>query len=326
MTFGIYPNKPETGYGYLQFKKSQNDFYDVVSFKEKPDLHTAQSYLLGGNYLWNSGIFTFKIQKLIQDMKQFCPLIGDLFDGSFQEMYQEFDKMPELSIDVAVMEKSKKIKVIPLILSWSDVGSWDSVYDILPHDEDQNAKIGQVLQTETRNCLIVGQSDRLIATVGVEDLLIIETDDALFIGKRGESQKVKQVVELVKKNYPKQVEENLTVERPWGSYTVLEEGERYKIKRILVQPLQKLSLQMHHHRSEHWIVIKGTAKVTLNDANSFLHENESIYVPKSAIHRLENPGKVPLEIIEVQVGEYVGEDDIIRFEDIYGRFPEKLSV
>lgn len=323
--FGIHPHKPETGYGYIQFKKSQAGFFDVVSFKEKPDLETAQKYLLNGNYLWNSGIFAFQIQTLIKEMKLFCPSIGDQFEGSFQEMYQDFDNMPEESIDYVLMEKSQKIKVIPLHLTWSDVGSWDSVYEVLPKNAQGNVKMGNIVDIDTHNCLIMGDK-RLIATIGLEDLLIIETDDAVFLGKKGESQRVKQLVDLVKKRHPKQIEEHRTIERPWGNYTILEEGERYKIKRIFVQPQQKLSLQMHYHRSEHWIVVKGTARVTVDENSSFLHENESIYVPKSTLHRLENPGKVPLEIIEVQVGEYVGEDDILRIEDIYGRVPNSSPL
>ncbi len=325
ITFGVHPHKPETGYGYIQYKKSHADYYDVVSFKEKPNLDTAQKYLLSGNYLWNAGIFAFQVQSFIQDLKVHCPEIGDHFDGSFQEMYQDFKLMPELSIDYALMEKSHKIKVIPLNLTWSDVGSWDSIYEILPKDDNQNVKMGNIVDIDTHNCLLIGDK-RLIATVGVEDLLLIETDDAVFLGKRGESQKVKQLVDLIKTKLPKAVEEHRKIERPWGHYTILEEGERYKIKRILVQPQQKLSLQLHYHRSEHWVVIKGTAKVTLDDQESFLHENESVYVPKSTLHRLENPGKVPVEIIEVQVGEYVGEDDIVRFEDIYGRTPATTTV
>jgi mannose-1-phosphate guanylyltransferase/mannose-6-phosphate isomerase len=216
------------------------------------------------------------------------------------------------------MERSKNTKVIPLDVSWSDVGSWDSVYEMLDKDENQNVKIGNVLDIDTKNCLIMG-GKRLISTVGVEDLLVIETEDALFIGRKGESQRVKSLVEELKKRNAKEPFEHLTTHRPWGKFTILEEGERYKIKRIVVDPNQRLSLQMHYHRSEHWVVVKGTAKVTIGEQELLVHENESVYVAKSQVHRLENPGKVPIELIEVQVGEYVGEDDIVRLEDIYQR-------
>jgi mannose-1-phosphate guanylyltransferase/mannose-6-phosphate isomerase len=216
------------------------------------------------------------------------------------------------------MERSQEIIVIPLPLTWSDLGSWDSVFETLEKDSNQNVKIGNVHDIDTKNSLIYG-GKRLISTIGIEDVIIVETEDALFLGKKGESQRVKALVEELKKRQKKEIHEHVTVARPWGEYTVLEAGQRFKVKRILVHPGQKLSLQLHYHRSEHWIVVKGAAKVTIGNEEKLLHENESIYVPKSTLHRLENPGKVTLEMIEVQVGEYTGEDDIVRFEDIYGR-------
>jgi mannose-1-phosphate guanylyltransferase/mannose-6-phosphate isomerase len=290
----------------------------VLEFVEKPDYATAQAYLLSGDYLWNSGIFLFQIDAFLQEIEQHSPEVAKLSSGSFKEMIAQFSEMPDISIDCALMERSSRIHVIPLDVSWSDVGSWDSVYDLLEKDQNQNVKVGNVLDIDTKNCLIMG-GKRLISTVGLEDLLVIETDDALFIGKKGESQKVKNLVDELKKRNAKEPFEHLTSHRPWGSFTILEEGERYKIKRIVVDPNQRLSLQMHYHRSEHWVVVKGTAKVTIGAEEQLIHENESVYVPKSQVHRLENPGKVPLELIEVQVGEYVGEDDIIRFEDMYQR-------
>jgi mannose-1-phosphate guanylyltransferase/mannose-6-phosphate isomerase len=271
---------------------------------------------MSGDYLWNSGIFGFTIDTFLTDLQKHCPAMSA--QSSLKELTENFNLLPETSIDYALMEKSEKIIVIPLDITWSDVGSWDSVYETLEKDQNQNVKIGNILDIDTKNCLIYG-GKRLISTVGLEDLLVVETDDALFIGKKGESQKVKNLVDELKKRKAKEPFEHLTSHRPWGSYTVLEEGERYKIKRIVVEPMQRLSLQMHYHRSEHWVVVKGTAKVTVGEKEILLHENESVYVPKSTVHRLENPGKVRLELIEVQVGEYVGEDDIIRFEDIYGR-------
>jgi mannose-1-phosphate guanylyltransferase/mannose-6-phosphate isomerase len=261
----------------------------------------------------------------MQEMQLCCPEISEKLQCSFDHCLSHFTEMPNISIDYALMEKSKKTVVIPLDVTWSDVGSWDSVYEILEKDENQNVKIGNVLDIDTQNCLIMG-GKHLISTIGLKDLLVIETDDALFIGKKGESQRVKTLVDELKKRNAKEPFENLTSHRPWGKFTVLEEGNRYKIKRIVVDPGHRLSLQMHYHRSEHWIVVKGTAKVTIGDKEMLIHENESIYVPKSEMHRLENPGKVALELIEVQAGEYVGEDDIVRFDDIYGRHHETLKV
>lgn len=315
LIFGILPNKPETGYGYIKCERGKG-ITPVLQFVEKPDPRTAQTYLLSGDYLWNSGIFLFRIDVFFQEMRQCAPQIP--VDLPLKEFLTVFGELPEISIDYALMEKSTCMDVMPLHLSWSDVGSWDSVYDLLEKDVHQNVKVGNVCDLDTKNCLIMG-GKRLISTVGLEDLLIIETEDALFIGKKGQSQQVKQLVAELKKRKAREPLEHLTSHRPWGRFTVLEEGGRYKIKRIVVDPGQRLSLQMHYHRSEHWVVVQGTALVTIGAEEKLVHENESIYVPKSMTHRLENPGKVPLELIEVQVGEYVGEDDIVRFEDVYGR-------
>ncbi len=314
VVFGIRPNKPETGYGYIK----ANENGDVECFVEKPNAVLAQQYVLSGNYLWNSGIFLFQAGTFINELKEHCPSIAEKMDRGFKETIAQFSDMPDISIDYAVMEKSKKAVMIPLDISWSDVGSWDSVYDVMEKDANHNVKIGNVCDMDTKNCLILG-SKRLISTIGLEDLIIIETEDVLLIGKKGESQKVKELVEELKRRNAKEPFDHNNSLRPWGSFTILEEGERYKIKRIVVEPLHKLSLQMHYHRSEHWIVIKGTAKVTIGENEKLIHENESIFVPKGSVHRLENPGKVRLELIEVQVGEYVGEDDIIRLEDVYQR-------
>ena len=312
--FGIRPHKPETGYGYIKADAEGN----VERFIEKPDYAMAQQYLISGEYLWNSGIFLFQIKTFLEELQAYSPEVAEKIEGNFQDVIRRFSDFPEVSIDYALMEKSQKTVVIPLDITWSDVGSWDSVYDVLEKDANQNVKVGNVLDIDTKNCLIMGDK-RLISTIGLEDLLVIETEDAIFIGKKGESQRVKHLVEELKKRNAKESFENLTSHRPWGSYTVLEEGVRYKIKRIVVEPLQKLSLQMHYHRSEHWVVVKGTAKVTIGEEERLVHENESIFVPKGFTHRLENPGKVELELIEVQVGEYVGEDDIVRLEDVYQR-------
>lgn len=318
VVFGVRPHRPETGYGYIKAETSAERALPVESFIEKPDFETAKRYLLSGNFFWNCGIFVFRIDTFLEEIKKHCPQMRENLSLSFHDTVAHFSTMPEISIDYALLEKQTPTSVIPLDISWSDIGSWDSVYEMLDKDADQNVKVGNVLSLDTKNCLILG-GKRLISTIGLEDLLVVETEDAVFIGNKGESQRVKVLVDELKKRSSKETLYHLTTHRPWGSFTVLEEGERYKIKRIVVQPLQQLSLQLHYHRSEHWVVVKGTAKVTIGEKEELAHENESIYVPKSTIHRLENPGRVPLEIIEVQVGEYVGEDDIVRLEDVYGR-------
>lgn len=319
VTFGIRPSYPEIGYGYIKGGKThQDEALFVDQFVEKPNFEKAKEYIAAGNYFWNSGMFVFQLKTMIEEINCYSPEILKYFKESYDYFHAHFAKMPEISIDYAVMEKSKKTLVLPLDLSWSDVGSWDNVYEILPKDEHQNAKVGQVIDVDTKDSLILGDK-RLIATIGLEDMLIVETADVVLIAKRKESQKVKEMVAKLKKMGRKEVKEHVTTNRPWGNFTVLDSGSRYKIKKIFVNPGQVLSLQMHYHRSEHWVVVKGTAKVTIGDKEVFVHENESIYVPKGALHRVENPGKVPLEIIEAQVGEYLGEDDIIRFEDVYGR-------
>ncbi len=317
VTFGAAPDKPETGYGYLHVKK-EGLLHRVVQFVEKPSLEVAREYLESGNYLWNSGVFAFTARTLFEKIKEHTPELAPGMLLAYPELREHFASLKSISIDHAVMERSSNIVVIPLLLRWSDLGSWDSVFDTLDKDTNQNVKIGNVYDIDTKNSLIYG-GKRLISTVGLEDLIIVETDDALFLGKKGESQRVKALVEELKKMQTKEVQDPSTMIRPWGQYTILEEGPRFKVKRIVVHPGHKLSLQLHYHRSEHWIVVSGTANVTIGAEEKLLHENESIYVPKSTLHRLENPGKVPLEMIEVQVGEYTGEDDIVRFEDVYGR-------
>ncbi len=319
VTFGVRPHAPETGYGYLLCNKGK-----VEKFIEKPDRKRAEEFLMNGNYLWNAGTFAFSLKTMEKEIKKHAPEIYDVMREGYEEMVAHFRKLPKISLDYAVMEKSSDVQVIPLDLTWSDVGSWDNVYGLLEKDESGNAIQGEVATFETSNSLILSEK-RLVATIGVNDLLVVDTDDVLLIAKKEEGQKVKEVVEKLKKRGKSEVDHHLTTHRPWGSYTVLEEGKRYKIKRISVLPEAKLSLQLHYHRSEHWIVVTGCAKVTINDKESIVHEGESIFVPKSSVHRVENPGKVPLEIIEVQVGEYLGEDDIIRLEDIYGRLKEDAA-
>lgn len=319
VTFGVVPHKPETGYGYLEIDTNgQKGAHKVIRFVEKPSLEIAEEYLKAGNYLWNSGIFAFTGSTLFAQVEKNSPELKDPASFSFKKLEDHFKDLTPISIDYSIMERSEGIAVIPLPLIWSDLGSWDSVFEALEKDSNQNVKIGNIYDIDTKNSLIYG-GKRLISTIGLEDVIIVETDDALFLGKKGESQRVKALVEELKKKQSKEIQEHSTVVRPWGQYSVLETGPRFKVKRIIVHPGQKLSLQLHYHRSEHWIVVSGTAKITIGDEEKLLHENESVYISKSTLHRLENPGKVLLEMIEVQVGEYTGEDDIVRFEDVYGR-------
>lgn len=317
VTFGVPPSRPETGFGYIKAHQSH-----VEAFVEKPDLQTAQQYLMSGNYFWNTGIFAFSLQTMLNEMQKHCPEID--VSGNFDAFSKHFSTLPAISIDYAVMEKSKNINMIAMHLTWSDVGSWDNVYEMMDKDEKENVIVGDVTTLNTGHSLIFAESRRL-CTIGMEGVLIIETKDAVLVAKRNEGQKVKEMVEKLALIGAKEVETHLTTQRPWGFYSILEEGKRYKIKRIHVDPQAKLSLQLHYHRSEHWVVVTGTAKVTINAKETIVHEGESIFVPKSSMHRVENPGKVPLEIIEVQVGEYLGEDDIIRLEDVYGRLKQDAA-
>jgi len=326
VTFGIIPNKPETGYGYIEAGDNLGPAYKVKRFHEKPNFELAKQYLQKENFFWNSGMFAFSLKTLLEEFEKHAEDIYHLLkENTFETLLENFHQMPDISFDYAIMEKTERAVVFPLNLFWSDIGSWESLYNILLHDEMGNVKVGGVIDIDTKNCLILGNK-RLISTIGLEDLLIVETDDVILIAKRGEGQRVREIVNRIKqdKELSHLAELHTTVYRPWGSYTELERGERYKIKRITVYPGESLSLQMHYHRSEHWVVVKGTAKVVLEKDGElreyFVHENESIYVPKTTKHRLINPGKIPLEIIEVQVGEYVEEDDIVRLDDVYGRY------
>ncbi len=318
VTFGVKPDKPETGYGYIQAGPPSGAGFLVDSFKEKPDAETAKRYLQAGNYYWNSGLFAFTIDTLRSELAKHQPAIAAGLDRPFAVLQESFASLPDISLDYAIAEKSDRIVTIPLDAGWSDIGSWDAIYEVLPKDAAGNAIQGDCLPIGCRDSLILGHS-RLIAGVGLEDVLVVETDDVILVAKKGESQKVKDVVAELKKRGRREAAEHTTVYRPWGHYTVLGEGPGYKLKKIVVNPGQRLSLQLHYHRSEHWIVIAGTAKVTIGGQELMIHENESAFVPPSTKHRLENPGKVPLEMIEVQNGRYLEEDDIVRFDDIYGR-------
>ncbi|MCT7520520.1 mannose-1-phosphate guanylyltransferase/mannose-6-phosphate isomerase [Aliarcobacter cryaerophilus] len=324
VTFGITPTFAETGFGYIE---TVNEF-DVKAFHEKPNYETATLYLKAGNYYWNSGMFCFKAGVFLDELKTYSPDIYNTSKIAFENAnntnnlirikHEDMANIPEDSIDYAVMEKSNIVKVIPSNISWSDVGSFDSLYEELPKDENSNTINDNHISIDSKNNLVYGV-ERKIATVDIEDLIIIDSGDALLISKKGSSQKVKKVVEKLKESNSQLHNIHLTGYRPWGSYTVLEESTGYKIKRIEVNPGKRLSLQKHFHRSEHWIVVSGTATVTVGDEKRLVRPNESTYIKAGELHRLENEGKIPVVLIEAQVGEYTGEDDIVRVEDDFSR-------
>jgi len=328
VTFGIKPTRPETGYGYIEMGEPFDKAYLVKKFTEKPDAETAKEYVSSGRFLWNSGMFAFTVGTIIEEFETHAPEIASIFDKSLDEVLKDFEKLPNISIDYAIMEKTEKIVVLPLEIYWNDIGCWDSVVEILSQEKEERENLvkGKANLFGSKNCLVWGD-EREIVGIGLEDLIIVDTRDALLVAKKGHTQEVKKAVEILKKKNSKTVEEHITVYRPWGSYTVLEVGPRYKIKRITVNSGARLSLQMHYHRSEHWVVVRGTAKVRIGNEERLVCENESVFVPPVTLHRLENPGKIPLEIIEIQTGEYLEEDDIVRFEDDWGRKNEdKTSV
>lgn len=324
VTFGIQPTRPETGYGYI---RSGQD-YAVEQFIEKPDFGTAEAYLASGDYLWNSGMFLFSAETFLAELKALQPAIYKAislaFDGRNEDMdFVRVDKdafatCPDDSIDYAVMEKTQKAKVVPYAGDWSDIGAWDALYDFADKDGNQNVISGDVIAKDSTNCLIRSES-RLVAAVGVSDLVVVETADAVLVMDKNQSQSVKKIVKCIQEQGRAEHEFHTEVHRPWGTYETMDLGDRYQVKRIVVKPGQKLSVQMHHHRAEHWIVVSGTAKVYKGEHEELLSENQSTFIPLGTVHALENPGKIPLELIEVQSGSYLGEDDIVRFSDRYGR-------
>ncbi|ASJ04165.1 mannose-1-phosphate guanylyltransferase/mannose-6-phosphate isomerase [Thermococcus barossii] len=320
VTFGIKPTKPHTGYGYIKPGERLDGGYTVAEFKEKPDLETAKRYV-ENNYLWNSGMFMFDTEVFTEEVKKHAPEVYEAFEEA-RDIRKAYELVPEVSVDYGVMEKTDRAAVVPLNAYWNDLGSFDAIYEVMEKDESGNAvkvggRKGYHIGVNSRNNLVM--TNRLTATVGVEDLIIIDTDDALLVAHRGEGQRVKEVYRRLKEMKDERVMVHRTAYRPWGSYTVLEEGDRYKIKRLTVLPGKKLSLQMHYHRSEHWVVVRGTAKVRIGEKEILLRPGESTFIPAGVVHRLENPGKVVLEVIETQIGEYLGEDDIVRFADDFGR-------
>jgi len=316
ITFGVNPTKPHTGYGYIMSDEPLDFGYLVKEFKEKPDYETALVYLENG-YLWNSGMFMFRTNLFVEEIKRYSPEVYEAFQ--LENINQSFEKTPAISIDYGIMEKSERVAVIPLNIKWTDLGSFDAFYDEFEKDENGNITFDGEILIESYDNIVYTSKAKTVALIGVNDLIVVEEEDALLICKKNESQKVKNVVNYLKEKNNSIVDFHLTTYRPWGSYTILEEGFFYKIKRLTVLPGKKLSYQLHHHRSEHWIVVKGTARVTVEDEETFVRSGESTYVKSGYKHRLENPGNVLLEVIEVQLGEYLEEDDIVRFDDDFGR-------
>jgi mannose-1-phosphate guanylyltransferase len=329
VTFGIVPDKPETGFGYIKKGHLIDSVgYNVDAFFEKPDITTAESYLLSGNYYWNSGMFMFKASRYLEELKKFCPdiyhnckLVIENIDESFDYLRlkaEVFDKCPSESIDYAVMEKTKDAAVVPLDASWNDVGSWSALWDINSKDKQGNVVIGDVIIHDVNDSYFYAGS-KLVTAIGVDNLVIVETPDAVMVSSKYRVQDVKEIVEHLNSKKRSEAIFNRQVSRPWGSYDCIDTGERFKVKRIIVKPGASLSLQLHHHRAEHWVVVKGTAKVTKGDEVFVLSEDQSTYIPVGVKHRLENVTDELLEIIEVQSGSHLTEDDIVRFDDTYGR-------
>ena len=331
VTFGIVPTSPEIGYGYIKASKpfSTNiEGFAIESFLEKPDLNTAKKLIKDNRFTWNSGMFMFKAKEIIKEINKFTPgillsckkaLSNSVLDLDFQRLEKDsFEKCDDISIDIAVMEKTSKGIVIPLDVGWSDIGSWEAVWEISKKDSHGNFTDGKVVLENTKNSYLRSE-DRLIVGIDLDDLIVVETRDAILISNKKSSQKVKSIVNYLKNNNIPEGQSHTKVYRPWGNYLSVVEAKRWQVKLIQVKPGEKLSLQMHHHRSEHWVVVSGTAKVEIDNKVQILSENQSVYIPLGSKHRLSNPGKIYLSLIEVQSGGYVGEDDIVRFEDIYGR-------
>lgn len=330
VTFGIVPTHAETGYGYVKASQAldANAAVPVQQFVEKPDLATAQRYLEDGSYTWNSGMFMFKASVFLEELAKTNPVMLQACQAAWTKAQKDlefvrldkdaFASSPSDSVDYAVMEKTSKAVVVPLDAGWNDVGAWSAVWQVLPQDAQGNAARGDVLLEGATNSYVHADS-RLVALIGVDDLVVIETSDAVLVAHKDKAQDVKKVVDRLKSQKRPEADLHREVFRPWGSYDSVDSGTRFQVKRITVKPGAKLSLQMHHHRAEHWVVVSGTASVRLGDAVKLVTENESVYIPVGVTHSLENPGKVPLHLIEVQSGSYLGEDDIVRFEDLYGR-------
>lgn len=333
--FGMNPTRPETGYGYIAAGKALDGMagaFSVAGFQEKPDAATAEGYLKKGGYSWNSGMFMFKAQAILDEFERLQPAMLEACKAALETATQDlnflrmdeaaFAAIPANSIDYAIMEKTDKAVVVPAEFGWSDVGSFSALADVQTADSSGNVTIGDVILEDTRNCYIHGDG-KLISAIGVEDLIIVSTDDALMVAPKKRDQDVKKIVERLKADGRPEADLHSTVYRPWGNYSSLAFGDRFQVKKIEVYPGKRLSLQKHHHRAEHWVIVEGSAIVTRDDERLLLSENESVYLPLGAVHRLENPGKIPLKLIEVQSGSYLGEDDIVRLEDDFNREKDK---
>ncbi|MGO4154109.1 mannose-1-phosphate guanylyltransferase/mannose-6-phosphate isomerase [Cupriavidus sp. YAF13] len=329
VTFGIVPTAPATGYGYIKAGELGADqSYEVARFEEKPTLARATQFLSEGSHFWNSGIFLFRASAFLTELGSFSPEILRAVRDAVAEGKNDLDffrlsevafkQCPSNSIDYAVMEHTKQARMVPFAAEWSDVGAWDAVWQLGAKQADGNVTTGDVLTHNAKDCL-VHASHRLVAVAGIDNVMVIETPDAVLVVHKDQCQDVKAVVDMVRKQGRNEATDHRKVYRPWGSYDAVDDGERYQVKRITVKPGAKLSMQMHYHRAEHWIVVRGTARVTCGNETFLLSENQSSYIPLGTVHRLENPGSVPLELIEVQSGSYLGEDDIVRFDDAYGR-------
>ena len=329
VTFGIVPGQPHTGYGYIKRgKESHDDGFMVEQFVEKPDQDTAEKFLKSGDYLWNSGMFMFRASRYLEELEKFQPDVLRYAKLAYDKATTDFDftrldadtfaKCPGISIDYAVMEHTKDARVVPLDAGWNDIGSWSSLWDVCAKDDKGNTLSGDIIALDTTNSYVLAEN-KLVTTIGVEDLVIVDTKDALLVAHKDKSEDVKKIVDALKKQGRSEATIHREVYRPWGKYDSIGSGDRDQVKRITVNPGAKLSLQMHHHRAEHWIVVKGSARVTKGEETFMVHENESTYIPIGTVHALENPGVIPLEMIEVQSGSYLGEDDIVRLEDRYGR-------
>jgi len=333
VTFGVVPKKPETGYGYIKTAQVINNSsaFLVEQFVEKPNAELAQTYVDSGNYYWNSGMFLFKASKYLEELEKFDAKIFEASKQAFEKAEKDldflrlnkesFETCPKNSIDYSVMEHTRSAAIIPLDAGWSDVGSWSSLWEITEKDHNGNATVGDVLTDNVWNSYLHAER-RMLVAIGVEDLVVVETTDAVLVAHKDAAQDVKEIFTRLKTQGRDEADFHQKVNRPWGSYEGLSDAERFQVKHIVVKPGHSLSLQMHYHRSEHWIVVKGSAEITCGDKTFLLTENQSTYIPLGTQHRLKNPGKLPLELIEVQSGSYLGEDDIVRFDDVYGRRSE----
>lgn len=334
--FGMTPSKPETGYGYIaagDALEGADGAFKVDAFKEKPDLQTAQSYLDAGSYSWNSGMFLFRADVILGELKKHVPdmlsatekaVRGATEDLNFLRMSEaDFGAVPAESVDYAIMERTDRAAVVPAEFGWSDVGSFSALWDVQDKDAGGNVVHGDVMLEDTEGCLVHQGDGMLVATLGVKDLIVVTTDDAVMVADKSRDQDVKKLVDRLKKEGREEAHFHSTVYRPWGNYRTLAIGDRYQVKEIEVYPGKRLSLQKHHHRAEHWVIVEGSAIVTRDEETHLLSENQSIYLPLGAVHRLENPGKIPLRLIEVQSGSYLGEDDIVRLEDDFHREKDK---